>query len=102
MPSFDDIELVTDRLILRPPRAGDLDAWTAMMLDEETARFIGGAVPRPLSWRQLMTVIGSWHAQGSPWRSGGNVAPRQEGSDDLGALYYSVVSAGDRRDAGGL
>lgn len=35
-----------------------------MMLDEETARFIGGAVPRSLSWRQLMTMIGSWHAQG--------------------------------------
>jgi RimJ/RimL family protein N-acetyltransferase len=64
MPSFDDIQLVTDRLIMRPPRAGDLDALTAMMLDEETARFIGGAVPRPLSWRQLMTMIGSWHAQG--------------------------------------
>jgi RimJ/RimL family protein N-acetyltransferase len=64
MPSFDDIQLATDRLIMRPPRAGDLDAWTAMMLDEETARFLGGAIPRPLSWRQLMTVIGSWHAHG--------------------------------------
>jgi RimJ/RimL family protein N-acetyltransferase len=64
MASFDDIQLVTDRLILRPPRASDLDAWTAMMLDEETARFIGGAIPRPLSWRQLMMVIGSWHAHG--------------------------------------
>jgi RimJ/RimL family protein N-acetyltransferase len=64
MPSFDDIQLVTDRLILRPPRAGDLDAWTAMMLDEETARFIGGVSPRPVCWRQLMMVIGCWHAQG--------------------------------------
>jgi RimJ/RimL family protein N-acetyltransferase len=64
MPSFDDIQLATDRLLLRPPRAGDLDAWAAMMLDEETARFIGGAVPRSLSWRQLMTVIGAWHAHG--------------------------------------
>jgi RimJ/RimL family protein N-acetyltransferase len=64
MHFFDDLRLETPRLILRPPRAGDLDAWSGMMLDEATARFIGGVMPRSLCWRQLMTMIGAWHAQG--------------------------------------
>lgn len=64
MSSFDDLRLETPRLILRPPRADDLDAWAEMMLDERAARFIGGVMPRPVCWRQLMTMIGAWHAQG--------------------------------------
>jgi RimJ/RimL family protein N-acetyltransferase len=60
----DDVQVETARLILRPPRLEDLDAWTAMMADEETARFIGGVATRPDSWRALMTMIGSWHAHG--------------------------------------
>jgi RimJ/RimL family protein N-acetyltransferase len=64
MASFDDLRLETPRLILRPPRAEDLDGWTAMMADEPTARFIGGVAPRAVCWRQLMTMIGSWHAKG--------------------------------------
>jgi RimJ/RimL family protein N-acetyltransferase len=62
--SFETIRLETPRLILRPPRVEDLDAWTEMMLDEPTARFIGGVMPRPICWRQLMMMIGAWHAQG--------------------------------------
>jgi RimJ/RimL family protein N-acetyltransferase len=61
---FDDLRLETPRLILRPPRLEDLDAWADMMLDEPTARFIGGVMPRPVCWRQLMAMIGSWHALG--------------------------------------
>ena len=38
--------LETDRLILRPPEIADLDGWAEMMADEETARFVGGAMPR--------------------------------------------------------
>ena len=34
------------------------------MLDEPTARFIGGVTPRSLCWRHLMTMIGAWHAHG--------------------------------------
>jgi RimJ/RimL family protein N-acetyltransferase len=64
MRSFDDLRLETSRLILRPPRAEDLDAWSEMMLDEPTARFIGGVMPRAVSWRALMTMIGAWHAAG--------------------------------------
>jgi RimJ/RimL family protein N-acetyltransferase len=61
---FDDLQLETGRLILRPPRIDDLDDWTRLMQDEETARFIGGVAPRSVCWRQLMTMIGAWHAQG--------------------------------------
>jgi RimJ/RimL family protein N-acetyltransferase len=62
--SFDDIRIETPRLILRPPRIDDLDAWAEMMLDAEAARFIGGVMPRSMSWRGLMTMIGAWHAHG--------------------------------------
>jgi RimJ/RimL family protein N-acetyltransferase len=64
MRSVDDVQLETARLILRPPRLDDLDAWSEMMADEETARFIGGVAPRSVCWRQLMTLIGAWHACG--------------------------------------
>ena len=64
MAAIDDLVLCTPRLLLRPPRLDDLDGWTEMMADEETARFIGGTAPRAVCWRQLMTMIGSWHAQG--------------------------------------
>jgi RimJ/RimL family protein N-acetyltransferase len=64
MTRFDDIRIETLRLLLRPPRVEDLDAWTEMMQDEPTARFIGGVMPRPICWRQLMTMVGSWHAHG--------------------------------------
>jgi RimJ/RimL family protein N-acetyltransferase len=62
--AFDDLRLETPRLILRPPRLDDLDAWSDMMLDEPAARFIGGVMPRAVCWRQLMTMIGAWHAGG--------------------------------------
>jgi len=58
------LQIETARLVLRLPRAADLDAWAEMMADEETARFIGGAVPRAVSWRALMTMIGAWYANG--------------------------------------
>ncbi len=64
MSSFDDLRLETDRLILRPPHAADLEDWAAMMADEPAARFIGGVAPRSVCWRQLMTMIGAWHSLG--------------------------------------
>jgi RimJ/RimL family protein N-acetyltransferase len=64
MASFDDLRLETPRLLLRPPRIDDLDPFAEMMTDEETARFIGGTSPRAMTWRALMTMIGSWHAHG--------------------------------------
>jgi RimJ/RimL family protein N-acetyltransferase len=62
--SLDDLLIETPRLILRLPRTEDLDGWAAMMADEEAAKFIGGVMPRSVSWRGMMTIIGSWHALG--------------------------------------
>jgi RimJ/RimL family protein N-acetyltransferase len=64
MRAIDDLRVETPRLILRTPRAEDLDAWSEMMADEVAARFIGGVAPRSVCWRQLMTLIGAWHAHG--------------------------------------
>jgi RimJ/RimL family protein N-acetyltransferase len=64
MQSIDDLQLETPRLILRTPRLEDLDAWTVMMADEVASRFIGGIAPRAICWRQLMTMVGAWHARG--------------------------------------
>jgi RimJ/RimL family protein N-acetyltransferase len=58
------LQINTPRLILRPPVLDDLDAFAEMMTDEETARFIGGVMPRAMCWRALMTLIGAWHSMG--------------------------------------
>jgi RimJ/RimL family protein N-acetyltransferase len=62
--SIEDLRLETARLILRAPRQEDLDAWAVMMADPESARFIGGTMPRALTWRAVMVMIGAWHAHG--------------------------------------
>src|SRR5690606_10618239 len=38
--------LVTERLILRPPKHEDFDGFAEMAAEEETMRFIGGVAPR--------------------------------------------------------
>jgi len=62
--TIETLQIETPRLLLRLPRAEDLDPWAEMMTDEEAARFIGGVMPRAASWRGLMTMIGAWHAHG--------------------------------------
>jgi RimJ/RimL family protein N-acetyltransferase len=56
--------LDTPRLLLRPPRLEDFDAWAALLEDSEASHFIGGPQPRPLAWRGLMVMAGAWHLQG--------------------------------------
>jgi RimJ/RimL family protein N-acetyltransferase len=58
------LELQTSRLLLRPPRREDFDAWATLMADAETARFLGGPQARPVAWRGFMTVAGAWHMEG--------------------------------------
>ena len=65
MPSIDEPRIETARLILRPPRGEDLDGWSELMADEPATRFIGGLAPRSVCWRQLMMMIGAWHAEGA-------------------------------------
>ena len=56
--------LETDRLLLRPPAIEDLDPWAEMMADEETARYIGGVMKRPVVFRALATMVGHWQLLG--------------------------------------
>jgi RimJ/RimL family protein N-acetyltransferase len=59
-----DIRIETDRLILRPPRIEDFDAYAAKMADAEAARFIGGQQPRAVAWRGFLASAGAWMIQG--------------------------------------
>jgi len=59
-----DIRIETDRLILRPTRAEDFDAYAANMADAEAAFFIGGQQSRGAAWRGFLTMAGAWSIQG--------------------------------------
>ncbi|MET4568155.1 GNAT family N-acetyltransferase [Rhodanobacter soli] len=61
---FDSLRIETDRLILRPPRAEDFDAYAEMMADAEAARFIGGRQVRAVAWRSFLASAGAWMIQG--------------------------------------
>jgi RimJ/RimL family protein N-acetyltransferase len=56
--------LETERLILRPPEAGDLDVLAELMADPESARFIGGVMTRAQTWRSLAVLVGAWVLKG--------------------------------------
>jgi RimJ/RimL family protein N-acetyltransferase len=62
--NLESLRIETPRLILRVPRLEDLEAWAAMMADEESAKFIGGVTAPAVTWRAMMSMIGSWHAMG--------------------------------------
>ena len=61
---IDELRLETERLILRPLRLEDFDAYAAGAADAEFGRFLGGAQPRSIAWRGFMTMAGAWHLQG--------------------------------------
>jgi RimJ/RimL family protein N-acetyltransferase len=55
----------TERLILRPHRAGDLDAYAALWADPVTVRYIGGRpLTRSEAWIRILRQIGHWQVQG--------------------------------------
>ncbi len=56
--------LVTERLILRPPNADDLDGWAKMSADDRTMTHIGGTKSRSEAWRDLCTMAGAWTVRG--------------------------------------
>lgn len=56
--------LLTPRLMLRPPVAEDFEAFAAFQADPETTRFIGGAQPRAVAWRNLCVLAGAWSIRG--------------------------------------
>jgi RimJ/RimL family protein N-acetyltransferase len=54
----------TERLILRVPRADDLDGYVELMTDEEAARYISKVQAPPVIWRGLAVMAGSWLLSG--------------------------------------
>lgn len=56
--------LETPRLVLRPPQLEDFERWAEFAADVDATRFVGGAMPRSLAWRSLMSMAGAWHLTG--------------------------------------
>jgi RimJ/RimL family protein N-acetyltransferase len=56
--------LETERLILRPPRIEDFDAYACFMADEASTEFLGGVQSRCDAWRGFCQIAGAWHLQG--------------------------------------
>ncbi|HOX71554.1 MAG: GNAT family N-acetyltransferase [Dokdonella sp.] len=59
-----NLRIETSRLILRPVALEDFDAWADFMADAQTMQFLGGAQPRAVAWRALMTMAGAWQLHG--------------------------------------
>jgi RimJ/RimL family protein N-acetyltransferase len=60
--------LTTERLVLRPFRLEDLDAYAAMNADPEVMRYIDEVQDRPAAFRSLCSNIGHWQLRGyGPW-----------------------------------
>ena len=62
--SIFDLQLETDRLILRPPKKADFDAFAAFSADAVTMTHLGGVKSRAESWRGFMTLAGAWSLDG--------------------------------------
>jgi RimJ/RimL family protein N-acetyltransferase len=58
------LRLETPRLVLRPTRGEDFDAFAACSEDAESMRYLGGAKPRAVAWRAFLTMAGAWAIQG--------------------------------------
>lgn len=60
------VTLETERLLLRPFRAEDLDAYAALCADPEVMRYIGEGktLGRAESWRQMAFFLGHWQLRG--------------------------------------
>lgn len=60
------LTLETERLLLRPFRDDDVDAYAAMCADSEVMRYIGGrtVLSREDAWRQMAMFVGHWQLRG--------------------------------------
>lgn len=59
------MELVTPRLLLRPPVAADFPAWEAFCADARTMEHLGGVQHPADAWRSFASMVGAW-ALGTP------------------------------------
>lgn len=60
------VELETERLLLRPFREEDLDAYAEMCADPEVMRYllVGRTFSREESWEHMATILGHWQLRG--------------------------------------
>ena len=56
--------LETERLLLRPTRREDFEAWAEFAADPEVMRFLGGPQPRAVAWRTFVAMAGAWALYG--------------------------------------
>ena len=56
--------LTTERLTLRGWRDDDLDAYAEITADPEVMRFMGGALDRAATWREIALFAGHWELRG--------------------------------------
>jgi RimJ/RimL family protein N-acetyltransferase len=56
--------LTTERLVLRPLRQDDIDAFAALCADDEVMRWLGGTMDRQTAWRHMATLTGHWDLRG--------------------------------------
>lgn len=62
-----DVQLRTERLLLRKFRADDIDAYAELCADLEVMRFLsatGEPLSRPDAWRQMAMFSGHWELRG--------------------------------------
>jgi RimJ/RimL family protein N-acetyltransferase len=100
----------TERLVLRPFRAEDLEPLAAMWTEPEVVRYIGGqALTREDTWRRQLAACGQWPYTGwgywiAELKSSGEVVgqvgfadfkremePRIEGEPELGYVFSPSV-----------
>ncbi len=60
------LTLQTERLLLRPFRDTDIDAYAAMCADPDVMRYVGdrGVLSRDDAWRQMAMLLGHWQLRG--------------------------------------
>jgi RimJ/RimL family protein N-acetyltransferase len=60
------VTLQTERLLLRPFREDDLDAYAVICADPEVMRYLGDgkALGRGEAWRQIALILGHWQLRG--------------------------------------
>ena len=58
-----EVQLETERLILRVPRIEDFERYAEMLADE-SSHHIGGPLQRHDAWRRFLQMPGAWMLQG--------------------------------------
>ena len=59
-----DLQIETERLILRLPRIEDFEGYAELHADADAVRHIGGALLRAPAWRKFLQMPGAWAVQG--------------------------------------